>query len=159
MAYIVQATILARISRDVGLRAFDRDGVGDIDAAFVATCIAEAQSEWDLRVGASFPMPLDTNGAVVDERIKGALVAMALYCGWRYSPLATSSKDGPFRQAYLDALDLADRLRKDDGARLKTAYGGPAKPLAVVGNIVQADGLTPTNPFTRIADSKDPSGF
>jgi phage gp36-like protein len=158
VAYFTSSDIQARLAARDYLRVFDRDGNGVADAAFVATCIAESQSELDMRLLASFPTPLDDNGALIDERIKGAGVAIALYAAVRYNPLATGDLASAYRQAYTDALEFLDRLRKDDGERLKTSAGGRALPRAANDNLQSADGVT-TSPFSRAADLKDPSGY
>lgn len=162
--YITAADIQARVPAGTFALVFDREASGDAPsiAAFVAVCIAEAQSEWDMRVGSAFPGAFDENGALVDENIKGRLVAIALYVAVRYSPLATADGKSAYRQAYMDGLKFLDQLRTDNGARVVTSAGGLAAPRAldyVDAGAVEGSVSCCDTPFARAARSCGGSGF
>lgn len=162
--YITAADIQARTEAKAYARVFDRNGSGDAMeiAAFVATCIATAQSEWDMRVGSAFPGAFDADGHLVDEAIKGRLVAIALYEGVRYSSLATNDQKSAYRTPYTDALAFLDKLAKDNGARLVTGAGGAALPRPGDYVTVAPEGSVEAccdAPFARAARGCGGSGF
>jgi hypothetical protein len=153
------ASVKARIPATQYAQVFDPDntGVSGTMDAYCTTCLAEALSMARMRLGPAFPTELDASGAVIDEQVIGAHVALTLWVAVRYSPLATGDHKSPYRQAYEDAMALFDRMKADTD-RPTTSPGGRARPRAKSTNLVDANGM-PTSVFARQRDGKDNTGF
>lgn len=159
MATLIDATYLQGcVTPDVYLRLFDRAGTGVADSTYVAACIARADSKVRMRVFA-YLGALDAAGGTVDEAIKGACAQYAMLEAVVFNPMFGGKDDqAPFIAGAKLADDFFDRLARDDRNRVVTSAAGRARPVASVSNAQTADG-TYTNPFSRAADGKDPSGY
>lgn len=158
MALITASDIQARMTTEAYDRVWDKDGTGSVDSSFQAVCIASATSEARMRCGAAFPEDWETNGATPDVAIVDHVCALAIYKGVRLNPSA-GGQVSPYEKAYKEALDFFDRLSRDDRNRLRTSYGGRARPRADIENLTRAGDGVETNAYVRSADQKDPSGF
>ena len=165
--YITYATIKARVSAELYVQAFDRDGDGTVtddeagvDLDYINLCIADAQSIVDTELYDAFPDALNKDDAPVDVRIQSMMVGLALWCAVKYSPLATDDSKSPFRTFYKDAMELIKRVRA--GLEVRPVAGDPPptsrRRQHNVQNTTNADGTT-TLPYTRVADGRDPSDF
>lgn len=156
---ITAADIQARLpSSEDYLKLFDRAGVGVVDAAFVATCLADGTSEVDMRLRAAFGTTLDAAGGTVDAAVKRVAVTYAIRAALLLNPLLTDADAAPYKPAFKWADDFLDRLTKDKQNRLVTSEAGRAQPRPRTSQTATADG-TPTNPFGRARDGSDGSAF
>jgi hypothetical protein len=166
MAYIAPTDIKKRIPTEVWLQLFDKDSDGTVnessgvDYDALTTAITASQSVVDTELEVSYEEGLTANGGVVDERIKGAQVMIALYEAVRYGPLATGDEKSVYRQGNDDAIALLRKVRKADGVKVKTAAGGesPANRVGTVQNVIDKTGSY-TATYNRVADRKDSSAF
>jgi hypothetical protein len=167
VAYIEPADIAARVPETTYLQLFDKDNdgvvtltAGHVDRLSLDAAINASQSVIDTELEVPFPEGLTANGGTVDERIKGAQVAITLFECVRYGPLSTGREGSTFREGYDDAIRLLARLRKTDGVKLKTGNGGDP-PATRVGSVQNGESVlgVPTNTYARTADGRDPSAF
>jgi hypothetical protein len=158
--YITTTDVKARLSSDMYARVFDRNADGtsiEIDA-FCTQCIADAESEINMRTRAYLTQYFNSNGATVDPAVISYEIDVVCMHAVKRYPSAQGERDAPFYRSYKLAMDFFDRLAKDDRNRLITSAGGRAEPVGNVNNVQQVDG-TFNQPFGRSADGKDPSGF
>lgn len=154
--YITTADLTARLSTDAYNRAFDRNGTGTVDAAFVQQCVDDACSQWQVWTGAALPGDWTLNGASVEVIVKRRLAGLACYFAAENYPGAGTGN--PYQAQYDAAKALAADLSRDRDARLVTSAPGRPRPRANTGNTVDSAG-NPTNPYGQAADRKDGSGF
>jgi len=158
--YIQQTGIAARVSSDLMLRVFDRDGTGTVDATFCETCIEAAESDVDSTLNAYVGgVYLNNNGATVDPVILFLITQMTLWYGVCNNPSAQGEKDAPFQRNYDRAMKRLKALADDDHFRARTAAGFPTLPQPGVDNVFQSDGITYNQPWKRAASGEDPTGF
>ncbi len=157
--YITAADLQALQDPETYVRLFDRNNDGIADADFVAKCIAIADSKVKMRCNSAFGgTDFDVEGGTVDEAIKAMTCAYAFVEAVMYSPIYTADEKNAFSGAKKAADEFFNALVKDFNNRPKTAGTRRAQPYARVTNTETTDG-TPTNPFTRAADRRDPSAF
>lgn len=167
MPYIGPADIRARVPSTIYVQLFDMDQDGVVnessgpDFAALTQAINASQSVVDTELIVGFPEGLAANGGVVDERIKGAQVQVALYEAVRYGPLADGSASSVYRAGYDDAIRMFARLRKADGINAVTgANGAPStKRVGEVQNTINDAYNKNTDSFSRVANGRDPSVF
>lgn len=171
--YLTPLGVRARTSADAYTRCFDWSG-NDSSAtqdANCAVCITDAESEINmcLNGGGAFPGYLNDNGATVDPAILSYEVNLVLFHAVMHNPSAQGEHDAPYFRGYnmamnVDAkkgpLGFFPRMAFDQLNRAKTGSGGARPyPRAAITNATQSDGVTPTNPYTRVADGVDTSRY
>jgi len=156
---ITPEDIQARLpSSEDYLKLFDRAGVGVVDVAFVATCIADGTSELNSRLQAAFGETLDEAGGTIDPVMKRVASIYAIRAALLLNPLLTDNDAAPLQKAFKWADDFVDKLTKDQQRRLVTSPVGRARPRPRVNNTTTDDG-TPTDPFGRVRNGRDGSIF
>ena len=152
--YIQQSDLQAQTSSEAFTRVFDKDSDGNATtiANFCNVCIANAESELDMALGAYVGgIYLNNAGAVVDPAITSMVVDIALWYGVKRNPSAQGEKDAPELRGYKYAIDRLRKLADDDHFRARTAAGFPTLPQPVVDNTVQSDGVTSNSPWNDAA--------
>jgi hypothetical protein len=156
---ITAADLQARLSSSEDyLKLFDRAGAGVADAAFVATCLGDGQSELDTRLFAAFGETLDAAGGQVDAVMKRVAVTYAIRCALLLNPLLTDADAAPYKAAFAWADDYVQKLTEDQEHRLVVSPVGRARPRPRTTQTTTPDGA-PTNPFGRARDGVDGSNF
>lgn len=159
MAALVAADVSVRMSAATYLKLFDLDGVGTVSATFLAACLADGESEVNMRLYAAFgEQTLAGASGTVDAAIKRAMVVYAIRCALMLNPLTGDEDAAPFAKAFKWADDFFDRLTKDVKNRPVTSGIGRSKPRAEVINTEDAAGVS-TAPLRRSADRQDPTGY
>src|ERR1019366_2228684 len=154
--YIQQSDLQAQTSAEAFARVFDKDSDGNSTtiANFCAVCIANAESELDMCLGAYIGgVYLNSSGATVDPAITSMVVDIALWYGVKRNPSAQGEKDAPELRGYKYAIDRLRKLADDDHFRARTAAGFPTLPHPVVDNITQSDGTTSNSPWGNAASN------
>lgn len=157
MATLFSASdIQARLSTQAYTRLYAKSGGATVDATFVSTIVAEADSAVRMITKASFPDGFDAAGGSVDPAIIGACVDIANEIAASRHPAATENSG--YFLAGRRARDFLKSLNRDMDARPVTSASGRAKPRGRTNNTLDIAG-EPTSIFSRISDRKDNSGF
>lgn len=153
---ITTSDIQARLpSSEDYLKLFDRTGVGTVDTAFVAQCIADGESEVNMRLFAALGnSTLDAAGGTVDAAVKRVAVTYAVRCALLLNPLLTDQDTAPYRNAFKWADDFLDRLCKDRQNRVVTSRAGITEPTASVQSYVSAP--VPVFSAASVGEEADP---
>lgn len=161
MALIDSSYLASLVSSSQFAELFDPDGTGTADAARVARAIAAAESRayLILNAGGKVLLPLDRDGAVVDDGIKAAIGQMALYEAVRYTPdNGAGSVKSPYRQGYEDAVQMLKDIRSDQQRPVTAGGGEQPYPRLSSTPELNVDG-NPGGVFNRVCDGRDTSGF
>lgn len=158
--YITATDVQNRVTSDVYARWFARTTNGTVDTDFLALCITDACSQWNIWMGDTLPGDWTANGHAVDSLVKRRIVGLVLYFAAEAQPRGTAQDQGanPFQRMHDAAKELADQLRKGHEARLITAAVVQPKPQATLATVDNTD-TSAASPYVRVADGAVTSGF
>ncbi len=157
MAIIATTDVVAALSDQALKRLYAKSGGAVVDPAFLALCVADANSRVQMWTRASFPGGLDAVGGVVDAGIVGLTVDVCN--GIAASRHASSDPTvGAYAKAYAEARTFFHSLTRDDDARPVTAAGGRAQPGALLAEDTDDAGNS-TRVYGDLADRQGSSGF
>lgn len=167
MTQLIVADDLNRLPAETRLRLFDPNGTGEVDTAFLADQIGDANSEIESWLNAYFPalVAMLADGSLegsIDRAVKRHGVAVACYFAAKMYPGAGAMGHGPspYKAGYDEAKAFFHQMAADWNSRPPKLVGktGIAKPVATLQNDVDEFGH-PTNPWNRVANREDLSGF
>lgn len=161
--YITATDISERMTPQAYVRWFARETSGTVDTDFVAQCIADACSQWNVWVADALAGDWTANGGVVDGIVKRRLVDLAVYFAAEQNPrvAADGTSGNPFQHQYDAAEKLAKALRQGHAARLVTAAVTTPRPqggIASVGPGGNSDDSAQSD-FVREANGSLYTGF
>lgn len=162
--YITSTDISSRLTPQAYVRWFSRATSGTVDTDFVAQCISDACSQWNVWVADALEGDWTANGGVVDGIVKRRLVDLAVYFAAEQNGRINSTdgaSSNPFQHQYDAAALLAKQLRQGHAARLVTAAVVTPRPqggIASVGPDGNADDSAQSD-FVREANGSIYTGF
>lgn len=162
--YITATDISTRATADVYTRWFSRATQGTVDAAFVALCIDDACSQWNVWMGDALPGDWTAAGHAVQNVVKRHLVNLALFFAGEAQPRTSvngQTSGNPWQTQYDAAEKFAGQLRKGREARLLTEAVTTVSPTG--GPITVGDGGNTSDvgqsQFVRQANQSIETGF
>jgi hypothetical protein len=150
------ADLIARLSTQAYTRLFARNGGSTVDTTFRDLCLAEANSMFRTMTRAAFPAGVYSTTDTLDPAIVGCVVDLA--CESAAMRHTSWDETSAYAAAGERARLFVKHLVRDADARAAGSSQSPPRPRANLANAVDASG-TPTNPWTRMADGTDRSGF
>ena len=162
--YITASDVSSRMTADAYVRWFSRATQGTVDADFVALCIADACSQWNMWMGDALPGDWTAAGGTVQNLVKRRLVDLTCYFAAEAQPRTSvngQTSGNPWQSHYDSAAKLADQLRKGREAKLLTeavvltSPGGGPVTVGPNGNTEDAS----QSQFVRQANGSIATGF
>lgn len=155
-AVITSADVTDRLATTAYQRLYAKNGGSTVDTAFVAICVAEANSAFRVLTRAAFPEGVYSTTDTTDPGVVGWIVDLCN--GIAYSRGASYDPDGGYAVKAREARANIKLLNRDADARAPGSSAGPPEPRAVIALTEGADG-EPNNPYGRIFNGTDAGGF
>jgi len=155
-AIITTTDLTDRLSTQAYVRLYAKNGGSTVDSAFVATCLAEANSAFRVLTKAAFPEGVYQTTDTRDPGVVGWIVDLCNGIAARRH--TTYDPEGGYAVAAREARTHIKLLSRDSDARAPGSSAVSPVPRATNRNITGADGAY-TNPYSRAADGRDGSGF
>jgi hypothetical protein len=153
---VTAADVTARLSTQAYTRLFARSGGSTVDTTFRDLCIAEANSLIQVLTRAAFPDGLYQTTDTLDALVVGQGVNLTIAIA-ASRHLATEETSG-YAKLGAQAREFFKSLNRDRDARAPGSTQGAPLPIAVVTNLVDAQGA-PTNPYVTSASMQSRTGY
>jgi len=156
VAIITSADITARLDARAYLRLYAKSGGSTVDAAYVTTIVAEANSTFRTLTRAAFPEGVYSTTDTPDPAVVGWIVDLAN--GLAYKRGASFDAEGGYAVAAREARANIKLMNRDQDARAPGSSAERPLPVAALANDVDASGVT-THPYQGIRDGSIGSGY
>jgi phage gp36-like protein len=157
---VTLADVQARLSAEAYARLFDPNGTGSVDATWLQTHLDDALAEVNAYLRRTFGDDLPDSVATSRLVIQATVHLCASNAALAYPGGGAAASDqapGPYQYHRTRATTLLKDVANDLTLRPALSAERP-RPRATVANTADASGA-PTNPYTRVADHRDPSGW